>query len=116
MRSQGAFYTHTRNFSQISKRFERQKDRLLFFGASAFHSDCDWCLVSLGGVEFAVFSKPLDAEKVPVLLDEVHWLMENKKLRFILCGSSARKLRRGHANLLVAVELSAMSFTLSARF
>ncbi|MCK4727635.1 MAG: DUF4143 domain-containing protein, partial [Desulfobacterales bacterium] len=34
------------------------------------------------------------------LLDEVHWLMENKGLRFILCGSSARKLRRGHANLL----------------
>jgi len=41
-----------------------------------------------------------EIQKLPVLLDEVHWLMENKKLRFILCGSSARKLRRGHANLL----------------
>lgn len=30
----------------------------------------------------------------------MHWLIENKKLRFILCGSSARKLKRGHANLL----------------
>jgi predicted AAA+ superfamily ATPase len=39
-------------------------------------------------------------QKLPLLLDEVHWLIENKKLRFILCGSSARKLRRGHANLL----------------
>ena len=41
-----------------------------------------------------------EIQKLPLLLDEVHWLMENKKLRFILCGSSARKLRRGHANLL----------------
>jgi predicted AAA+ superfamily ATPase len=41
-----------------------------------------------------------EIQKVPTLLDEVHWLMENKKLRFILCGSSPRKLKRGHANLL----------------
>jgi len=30
----------------------------------------------------------------------VHWLIENKGLSFILCGSSARKLKRGKANLL----------------
>jgi uncharacterized protein len=30
----------------------------------------------------------------------VHWLIENKKINFCLCGSSARKLKRGHANLL----------------
>jgi len=41
-----------------------------------------------------------EIQKLPALLDEVHWLMENKGLRFILCGSSARKLKRGHANLL----------------
>ena len=41
-----------------------------------------------------------EAQKVPQVLDEVHWLIENKGLRFILCGSSARKLRRGHVNLL----------------
>ena len=41
-----------------------------------------------------------EIQKLPVLLDEVHWLMENKGLRFILCGSSVRKLKRGHANLL----------------
>jgi predicted AAA+ superfamily ATPase len=41
-----------------------------------------------------------EIQKLPVLLDEVHWLMENKGLRFILCGSSARKLKRGHGNLL----------------
>jgi len=41
-----------------------------------------------------------EVQKVPQLLDEVHWLIENKGLRFVLCGSSARKLKKGHANLL----------------
>src|SRR5438093_1406633 len=41
-----------------------------------------------------------EVQKVPQILDEVHWLIENKRLRFILCGSSARKLKRGKANLL----------------
>ena len=41
-----------------------------------------------------------EIQKVPPLLDEVHWLIENRGLRFILCGSSARKLVRGQANLL----------------
>jgi len=41
-----------------------------------------------------------EVQKVPQLLDEVHWLIENKNWRFILCGSSARKLKRGKVNLL----------------
>lgn len=41
-----------------------------------------------------------EVQKVPGILDEVHWLIENRGLRFLLCGSSARKLRRGQANLL----------------
>ncbi|NOT56901.1 MAG: ATP-binding protein [Deltaproteobacteria bacterium] len=41
-----------------------------------------------------------EIQKVPALLDEVHWLMENTPHIFGLCGSSARKVRRGHANLL----------------
>ena len=41
-----------------------------------------------------------EIQKIPSLLDEVHWLIENKGLSFLLTGSSARKLRRGHANLL----------------
>jgi predicted AAA+ superfamily ATPase len=42
-----------------------------------------------------------EIQKLPSLLDEVHLLIErNKALRFILTGSSARKLRRGGANLL----------------
>jgi uncharacterized protein len=41
-----------------------------------------------------------EVQKVPALLDEVHWLHENRGIRFALCGSSARKVRRGQANLL----------------
>lgn len=41
-----------------------------------------------------------EVQKVPALLDEVHRLIENKGLGFVLCGSSARKLKRGHANML----------------
>lgn len=41
-----------------------------------------------------------EVQKVPEVLDEVQWLIENRKLSFILCGSSARKLKRGHGNLL----------------
>jgi len=41
-----------------------------------------------------------EVQKIPQILDEVHWLIENKGLRFVLCGSSARKLKRGKANLL----------------
>ena len=42
-----------------------------------------------------------EIQKCPALLDEVHLLIErNPSLRFVLTGSSARKLRRGGANLL----------------
>jgi len=41
-----------------------------------------------------------EIQKVPALLDEVHWLIENRGLHFALCGSSARKVKRGAANLL----------------
>ena len=41
-----------------------------------------------------------EIQKIPQLLDEVHWLMVNRGIRFILCGSSARKLKRVGTNLL----------------
>jgi uncharacterized protein len=41
-----------------------------------------------------------EIQRIPPLLDEVHSLIENTAWRFILCGSSARKLKRGQANLL----------------
>ncbi len=41
-----------------------------------------------------------EVQRLPALLDEVHRLIETEKVRFALTGSSARKLRRGGANLL----------------
>ncbi len=41
-----------------------------------------------------------EVQRLPNLLNEVHRLIEEKRLRFILCGSSARKLKRTGVNLL----------------
>ncbi len=41
-----------------------------------------------------------EVQKIPGLLDEVHRLIEAENLSFVLCGSSARQLKRGRANLL----------------
>lgn len=41
-----------------------------------------------------------EIQKLPHLLDEVHYLIEEKGVRFLLTGSSARKLRHGGVNLL----------------
>jgi predicted AAA+ superfamily ATPase len=41
-----------------------------------------------------------EVQHVPPLLEQVHWLLENTATHFILCGSSARKLRRRSENLL----------------
>jgi len=41
-----------------------------------------------------------EVQKVPKLLDVVHHLIEQYRVKFILTGSSARKLKRGAANLL----------------
>lgn len=41
-----------------------------------------------------------EIQKVPALLDEIHWLIENTSISFLMTGSSARKLRRSHPNLL----------------
>lgn len=41
-----------------------------------------------------------EIQKVPALLDEIHWLIVNHQTRFILSGSSPRKIIRTGANLL----------------
>src|SRR3989338_210253 len=41
-----------------------------------------------------------EIQKVQALLDEVHWLVENSHVHFLMTWSSARKLKRGNANLL----------------
>ena len=41
-----------------------------------------------------------EIQKLPLLLDEVHRLIEERGIHFLLTGSSARKLRAGGVNLL----------------
>ena len=41
-----------------------------------------------------------EIQKAPQLLEEVHLLIEERNIRFLLTGSSARKLRSGGVNLL----------------
>jgi predicted AAA+ superfamily ATPase len=53
--------------------------------------------LSQSGERFVVID---EVQKAPELLDEVHWLHENRGVHFALCGSSARKLKRGRGNLL----------------
>ena len=51
-----------------------------------------------------------EIQKIPALLDEVHWLIVNRGIRFVLCGSSARKLKRVGSNLLGGRALPVMLF------
>ena len=63
-----------------------------------------WALAErLAALDGPTLTSPViidEVQKVPAVLDEVHRLIEDKGLGFVLCGSSARKLKRGHGNLL----------------
>jgi uncharacterized protein len=54
-----------------------------------------------------------EIQKIPLLLNEVHRLIEGKKYRFILTGSSARKLRSKGQNLLAGRALTCYMHPLS---
>ena len=54
-----------------------------------------------------------EIQRVPALLPEVHRLIEEKRHRFLLTGSSARKLRRGATDLLAGRAWIAELFPLS---
>lgn len=56
-----------------------------------------------------------EVQRIPELLNEVHRLIEGRKLKFLLTGSSARKLRRGQANLLAGRVWEARLFPLIRR-
>jgi predicted AAA+ superfamily ATPase len=53
-----------------------------------------------------------EIQKLPQLLDEVHRLLNKYDLKFLLTGSSARKIRRGGANLLAGRAWQAELFPL----
>jgi predicted AAA+ superfamily ATPase len=52
---------------------------------------------ALPAKEFVIID---EVQKVPALLDEVHYMIENQGRKFILAGSSARSLKRAEANML----------------
>lgn len=55
-----------------------------------------------------------EIQKIPDLLDEVHRLIELKKLNFILTGSSSRKLKQSQSNLLGGRALKNNMYPLAA--
>lgn len=61
------------------------------------HGDRLEAMVDAVGARVVVID---EVQKLPALLDEVHRLIEDRKIRFVLTGSSARKLKRSGANLL----------------
>lgn len=54
-----------------------------------------------------------EIQKIPKLLDIVHFLIEERGIKFALTGSSARKLKRGSANLLAGRATSYEMFPLT---
>lgn len=56
-----------------------------------------------------------EIQQLPILLNEVHWLIVNKNLRFVLSGSSARKLKRSGANMLGGRALRNLFFPLVSK-
>lgn len=55
-----------------------------------------------------------EVQRVPDLLHEAHRLIENRGIVFAFTGSSARKLRRGEANLLAGRALTYFFYPLTA--
>ena len=53
-----------------------------------------------------------EIQKIPTLLDQVHLAIEETRVRFLLTGSSARKLKRGGVNLLAGRAWEARMFPL----
>ena len=55
-----------------------------------------------------------EVQRIPAILNEIHRLIEEKRLTFILTGSSARKLRKAGVNLLAGRALSFEMFPLTS--
>lgn len=56
-----------------------------------------------------------EVQKIPAILDEVHRLIEKRKIRFVLTGSNARKLKKQGVNLLAGRALTYSLFPLTAQ-
>ena len=56
-----------------------------------------------------------EIQRIPGLLNEVHRFIEDRQMRFVLLGSSARKLKQGGTNLLAGRALHRQMFPLLPR-
>lgn len=81
---------------------------------SRYGGDPDLLLhdVAAGNYDWVVLD---EIQKVPKLLDVVHQIIVQKKQKFVLTGSSARKLKRGGGNLLAGRAFLFHLFPLTAR-
>ncbi len=82
----------------------------LLLRLSARPEDLESLIEAAPGARWVVID---EIQRVPSLLPEVHRLIEAKGLRFLLTGSSARKLRRGSTDLLAGRAWVANLFPLS---
>ena len=78
------------------------RDPSLLYQETAHLSPGSWVIVD-------------EIQKVPALLNEVHRIIEEKKIRFILSGSSARKLKESGVNLLAGRALTYNLFPLVSK-
>ena len=81
----------------------------LFLRLSAAPHDLE-AIIDAGDIRLIVID---EIQRIPALLNEIHRLIENRNIRFLLTGSSARKLRRGQANLLAGRVWEARLFPLT---
>lgn len=89
-------------YRELTHRPERLRERLLSLSPKPEKNEKTLVVVD-------------EIQKIPALLDEVQRLIDGGKYRFLLTGSSARKLRRGRANLLAGRAWRAFFFPLIAR-
>lgn len=82
-------------------------DLLLRLSADPDHLEA--LVAARGAAKWVVID---EVQRAPALLDVVHRLIEETSSRFLLTGSSARKLRRGGANLLAGRAWNAEMFPL----
>jgi predicted AAA+ superfamily ATPase len=64
--------------------------------------------------DYAGFVVIDEVQRIPELLNEAHRLIEARGMKFVLTGSSARKLRRGGYNLLAGRALTCQMYPLTA--
>ncbi|NOR13696.1 MAG: AAA family ATPase, partial [Candidatus Aminicenantes bacterium] len=72
--------------------------RRLVSDPSLLRQECDALGLNSNNQDFPIIID--EVQKIPDLLDEVHWMIENRGLRFILCGSSPRKIKKSSGSLL----------------